>query len=205
MTIGCRCGGVSRNRAVLAIREMGTNAVPCLVKMLNRKDSKIIVQLQDWVSTLAYRAGLDWRPHIYHRRDYDWHTMALEGLDALGDDAKPCLPALTSYVVRDPDARRLFPASRYDSLILLWKLNPESDVLSTQDRVDIAMEILTFDRKTKDRCLAIETLGRMGDAAKRYQGWIWLSLKDKSIPVRIAATNALKRIDPVRASENGVQ
>src|ERR1700722_17756557 len=114
--------GVGHDRAVLAIREMGTNAVPYLVKMLNRQDSKPIDQLQWWISTLAYRAGLDWRLQIYRRSDSDWHIMALEGLAALGDDAKPCIPALTSYVERHTNA---LSSTRDEARVLLYKLNPD--------------------------------------------------------------------------------
>lgn len=70
-----------------AIRQIGTNAVPYLLKMLLIKDS--------WIKSSAIRlltkqSFIRTRP----RTDIEYHNMALAGFQALGPIAKPAVPAL---------------------------------------------------------------------------------------------------------------
>src|SRR5207249_4233134 len=87
---------VEKDRAALknAIRQMGTNAIPYLLKMAARRSSDFREEL----------ITLD-RSHFHlfgGTYDSEYHEMATLGFSALGADAKPAVPRLIK-LLDDPD------------------------------------------------------------------------------------------------------
>jgi len=81
---------------VLAIRHMGTNAVPFLVRMLHAKDSKLKVSC---INLMARQR----RFKVTYRFDFERREDGLRGLGALGPDAKGAIPEITKLLNTGPD------------------------------------------------------------------------------------------------------
>lgn len=79
--------GEKRQRAQEAIQEMGTNALPALLAMLNSEDSPFTLKL---IELLGKPSVL----RLHFMTAYDRRLLAHYGLEALGAAAKPAIPAL---------------------------------------------------------------------------------------------------------------
>jgi hypothetical protein len=112
-----------------AIRQIGTNAVPHLLKMLQTKDSGIksnaylLIRKQSFI-------------HPNPRTDIEYHNMALAGFQALGPIAKPAVPALIG-LLNDP-------YHRYGAALCLGRIGPAAidavpGLLPWLDEKDVAL------------------------------------------------------------------
>src|SRR5690348_12117418 len=78
-------GPEAQEQAQEAIKKIGTNAVPTLVRMMQAKDSPLELKLADWANTLL-RINFSPRPAI------EVHMVALYGFHLLKSDGKPAIP-----------------------------------------------------------------------------------------------------------------
>jgi len=85
----------TQDTAKSAIREMGTNAVPALVRILRANDSPLKLRLLE----LARKQAL---LRLYFRTAEERHRVAIKGCRALGPLARPAIPALIGFL-NNPD------------------------------------------------------------------------------------------------------
>jgi HEAT repeats len=79
--------GEKPDEAEIAIRKIGTNALPQLVRMVGAKDSPLKLKIWSWLrSHPAIR--------VPFRMAIEDRVLATWGFDALGAEAKPAVPAL---------------------------------------------------------------------------------------------------------------
>lgn len=81
-------GQVDLERISKAIRAMGTNSLPFLLKHILHRDSAVAQKLFD----LAAKQHL-FKPPVHH--DYPYYAPSILALTVLGPDARPILPALS--------------------------------------------------------------------------------------------------------------
>jgi len=84
-------GGRRGAAARLAVRELGTNALPTLVRCLTHHDSSW--ELRWFAFAHKYEVGLD-----LLEDDFQWHRRAAQGFVELGAVAEPALPVLAQAV-----------------------------------------------------------------------------------------------------------
>lgn len=87
-----------------AVRHIGTNAIPFLLKWTNVKDSSAKAQISDWFSRHPWF-------HIRIRRAYHYHVMASVGFRLLGSEARLAWPTLVQWTT-DSDKERRYWATR---------------------------------------------------------------------------------------------
>jgi HEAT repeat protein len=80
-----------RTNAMIAIRHMGTNAVPYLVTMLHAKDSRLKTK---WMDLLSRQRWVD----FHFRYDFQRRDDALRGLGVLGPDARAAIPEIAKLM-----------------------------------------------------------------------------------------------------------
>ncbi len=93
-------GSAKDRRAREAIRGLGTNAIPFLIRLLSAHDSEVTGLLRRFVANQS--AARIWLPEPQKRRN-----QALEGFAALGPLARPAIPELMRLVaeLENQDAR----------------------------------------------------------------------------------------------------
>ncbi|MGZ4987837.1 MAG: HEAT repeat domain-containing protein [Limisphaerales bacterium] len=84
-----------RDRAQAALRQIGTNAIPTLLKMAGRKDPA-------WKKTLIAIANKQSLVRLRFQPPHYYHSKAANGFGALGPAAQPAIPALIG-LLRDED------------------------------------------------------------------------------------------------------
>jgi hypothetical protein len=84
-----------RDEAEAAIRQMGTNTLPTLLKMVRAKDSPLKANLLLWSSKQSVIK-------FHFRSASDYHAWSTYGFGALGPIAKPAVPALVD-ALQDKD------------------------------------------------------------------------------------------------------
>lgn len=77
-----------------AIREIGTNGLPLLLKMLKRRDSVIETKLKYWINQQSFL-------HTHLTFAYEYRYGALGALRVLGPTAKPASPAVVELLRDD--------------------------------------------------------------------------------------------------------
>jgi HEAT repeats len=156
-----------------AIRQIGTNAVPHLMKMLLTKDSGIksnaiiLFKKQSFVPT-----------HL--RTDFEYHNMALAGFQALGPIAKPAVPAMID-LLNDPYYR--FGAALYLGRIGPAASNAVPMLLPWLDEEDVAL-----------RFSAANALGGIGRGTQEAAPALLKHLKDPNEFVRDSVLLALGKL-----------
>jgi hypothetical protein len=97
-----------------AMRQIGTNAIPSLLRLLRVKDSTLTVKLLDLLQ----------EQHVikikYTRASY-WNLAAGHGFQVLGAKAQNAVPALIEIVNAN-----ISPSSQYCSLIVLANIGPSA-------------------------------------------------------------------------------
>jgi hypothetical protein len=84
-------GGRRGTAARAAIRALGTNSLPTLVRYLTHHDSSAELR---WVSLAQkYQIGLEW-----FEDDFQWHRRAAQAFVELGPAAEPALPVLAQAI-----------------------------------------------------------------------------------------------------------
>ena len=155
-----------------AFHHIGTNALPVLIKMLRTKDSKIKL----WLMDLYYKQSLV--RHHFTVAEAD-RTSAFLGFSELGPLAKPAVPALIDLLADEEISE--------DAARALAAIGSEA--------VEPLISALT-NRNPKIRFGAIAALGGMGSDARQAVPALSHCLRDEQITVRLAAAEALKKIDP---------
>lgn len=209
-----------RNRVNEAVRAIGTNAIPTLLRMLRAKDATFKLQLirlaqkQHWVAI---------RPVPATERNH----MGSTAFFALGHDADSALPALIDIYEQNisPESRRStlmvignlgLPAKRIVPTLLLQTTDPNREVRHDAvwalaqmhcepEQVVPALMKALHDSDYRIRVNAATGLGAFGPAAKQAIPALVESLKDKDPYFRDSATTALIAIDPQAAAQAGVK
>ena len=205
-------------QAAGAIQHIGSNAIPILLEMLTTRESsfrmKLLARLpKQWLARV--HLGLD----DYKRKVDQRRTLGAYGFAALGEEARPAVPALISLLNDKNDRVRYLSvftlrclgpvaADALPSLIICLN-DPEFTVrddaveaLGTiheqpERVVPILVEFLQKYRTDPILCDdAIGSLSRFGTQAKPAVPILMEFLKDKETSVRSQATNALMQINP---------
>ena len=203
-----------------ATRQIGTNALPTLLKMVieaNSPDQEALLGLARRQSELAFD---------FYDADED-HNLAPLGFFVLGPTGKGAVTALTNLVT-DPN-----PIVRRTAIACLGSIGPAAqdavpalipaitDFLQPQVQATakfalgaihaqaaIAVPALTNSlsvRGKSSRLLALSALGKFGVEAKVAVPVLLPLLNDPDLDMRSATSNALKMIDPEAAIEAGVK
>jgi hypothetical protein len=92
---------ISLHDAEEAMRHIGTNALPSLLKWLNYREQPWRTNLQTFSKKLPQKVGYPLsRLALGHGPELQW--MALSSLYFLGADAKPAIPAVTNLMASQP-------------------------------------------------------------------------------------------------------
>jgi len=186
--------------AETAIKHIGTNALPYLLKMAAVKDSP----LKERLISLWYKQSLVSLPF---RSAGDFHRMAIAGFASLRSDAAPAVPGLIkllyiSSTTREGDMAQdagnclsfIGPASVPGLLPLATNKNPAVEFFATGALDTIAPRLAyllgTDENETNRRRYAFE-LAEIGSGDSHVTNALANALTDKSLLVRRAATNAL--------------
>jgi len=99
-----------------AIKAIGTNAIPTLLKTTQAKDSSLRIRLNtllDRQTLIAFR----------FRTACEQRAMGIQGFEVLGEDGKSAAPAL-ALLIKDPDA-----GVRYAALESLRRVKPVREII----------------------------------------------------------------------------
>jgi hypothetical protein len=204
---------MEQQEADIAVREIGTNAIPYLLKLAGRKDSALKQRLLS-----LYRPQSFLKLPIHDAQFY--HIEASCGFAALHEKAKPAVPALIrllkdeDYQVREiaandlgligPEAEEAIPAL----IPLLDEHNHGTPILEAMmalggihRRPEIVLprllEFLNGDRKDWNyQSPALDAVGRYQSDAKALAPVIITFLDDPDTSRKNAAENALIMVDP---------
>ncbi|HEV7927369.1 MAG TPA: HEAT repeat domain-containing protein [Verrucomicrobiae bacterium] len=224
-------GGDLDRQAEAALQHIGTNAVPIYFQMMTTRGSPIMLKLltllpKSWLARFHAPGLMEYRNQIYTR-----NSLGAYGFVALGEKAKPFVPAL---IALNSDEDRLH---RRLAIFVLSRLGPTAsealpefikclndpdeptrDIAATglgeihqvpEKSVPILMDF--FEKFHKDAYHemssheAIRSIGRFGAQAKPAIPMLIGLLNDPVSDIRDAATNALRCIDPDVAAKAGVQ
>jgi hypothetical protein len=212
--------GLDSPDAIEAVRQIGTNAIPTLIRMLRANDSPLrtksieLLDRQDLVRVKIIRAR-------------DENYQAFLGFDSLGLDGKIALPELIeiydegistdsqSYAARSigsigPGAKSAIPSllkglkTTNDSVcwptaLALGSIHCEPELV-----VPELVRLLQHSNPVV-RSFDIIALGNFGTNARSAIPDLTLMLSDQDANIRVAATNSLKQIDSEAAAKAGVK
>jgi hypothetical protein len=206
-----------QNGSIIAIQQIGTNAVPILIRMAAVHDS----ELKSNVMVLAKRL-LPIRPHSAE----EYHKMSVMGFYILGPIGKSAVPSLIKLLkspyedVRGtaadglgdigPEAKAAVPFLipflnnsdyfvRWDATVNLGRIHSLPDLV-----VPELIKNLIPSNGLRS-AITIKTLGEFGKNAKAAVPSLMPFLNDKDQYVRYRTTNALKQIDPEAAAKAGIK
>jgi len=219
----------SKRAAEEAVRHIGTNAIPALLEMLSRKDSKLVYLWERHIS--EFRFIPNWvRYQRWHRLQPGAETVnsyARLGFQILRADAKQAVPALIKLCERN-----ISPSSHRAASLSLTAIGPAAriaipsfvrETASSSDdvRFDAANALLSFpseprlivpafvkglsDTSFSVRMVAVMGLANFGTNAQEAVPPLVRMLSDPNGNVRTIATDALRAIDPEAAAKAGVQ
>ncbi|MDB6063860.1 MAG: repeat-containing protein [Pedosphaera sp.] len=211
--------GERAKRADEAVRVIGTNGIPTLLRLLRAKDSALKLKL----IRLARKQHL---VPIQPVPAEDWNNMAANAFFGLGHDADSALPALVDIYEENisPQSRRYallvignfgLPVKRIVPALLLQTTNSRPEmryaavlVLAQMhcepEQVVPALTKALHDSDSSVRANAATGLGAFGPAAKPAVPALIESLKDKDADVRAVVAKSLRAIDPEAADKAGV-
>jgi HEAT repeat protein len=162
--------------SVKAVRQIGSNAVPALIRMLRAKDSAFADRLRNLAGRFI---------RIRHLSAFEWNQRALRGFSLLGARAESAVPSLIDIANQDASSRAKCDALQALGLIgrparpavptlLQWATNADSEL----------------------RLNAIFALGRIHTAPDSVVPALTNALHDTSYPVRVHALIALEQFGP---------
>jgi len=157
----------THDRAEEAVRQMGTKALPPLLKMLRANDSKLKLKLKEW----AEKQSLF---EVQFSSAYDRRVRAVRGFEALGPVAEPAIPSLIE-LFKDEEVA-------YGASAALIAIGPKSTLP--------LIKALT-NENSQVRVHAAASLGDFGSDAQNVVPALIRSLKDKSSLVRNCAAFSL--------------
>ncbi len=202
-----------------AVRRLGTNAIPTLLRMLRAKDSRVTAK----VVRLVQKQHLIKFAYTY---DFQKNGAAARAFDSLGADAKDAVPELIKIFEKNisansqnytawalgaigPPAAKAVPLllrastetnyTRRNAIYALGKIHAEPELV-----VPALTNLLTNpDRDV--RASTISSLELFGSGAKSAVPVLIQSLNDPNPPVRKLARSALQKIDPEAAAKIGLK
>jgi HEAT repeat protein len=204
-----------------AVRHIGTNAIPALLRLLRRSDpppwKRELLDLADkldliksqhvsawalnWRAASAFKVlgseGRDGVPaliEIYNQNVSEWSRVyTVIALGGIGPAAKQAVPSLLQGM-NSTDYPLHFACMR-----VLGQIHAEPTLV-----VPVLAKSLQ-DSDAKHRVTVAQALGNFGAEAKVVAPVLLQLLTDPDSSVRDAATNALKAIDPEAAAKAGVK
>jgi HEAT repeat protein len=213
---------IGRWEADLAVRQIGTDAIPTLLRMLQARDSAVKLKL----IAVAQRRHLIRIKHIPAALR-NWE--AVRGFEELGARASNAVPALIEMYDRDESSQWLTrweiglalgyigpPAMAAIPSLLRGASDPNSLVRGgalsglggIHARAEMVVPILTKSLSDPDaacRATAAGGLQNFGATAKSAVSALVQSLEDRDPVARAQAEGALKKIDPEAAAKAGVR
>jgi hypothetical protein len=219
----------ARKQAESAVRKIGTNAIPTLLKMLSKKDSPAVSGLVELWRRYLYSLPLWIRyPSWYRNQAAVLNDEAVLGFEILGADAQGAVPALVTLYDQNVSPRSQFATSRALNAIgpeaqrtaipsflraaassnapvrevAVWALYGVD--VQNQQVVPALVNALS-DTNFAIRLVAARGLGHFGTNAQQAVPALVRLMNDPSTRVRPDATNALKKIDPAAAAKAGVK
>jgi HEAT repeat protein len=209
----------TRAEADEAVRQIGTNAIPMLLRLLQANDPP-------W--KLKVFALLDKQRFIkinpFHASKLNWEAMSAFG--ALGPGAADAVPALIEIFERNISKQSrsaaagalgaIGPAAKSAIPVLLKgmtnsDINLRANLLYALGRIRSAPELVVpvlcdslKDKRSFVSVCAVQALGDFGAGAKPAIPALVKLLQDQNSDIRANATNALKKIDPEAAAKAGV-
>jgi len=224
-------GGNLDRQAETALQHFGTNAVPIYLQMMTTRESPLKVKLltlgeKPWLAACHFPSVAQYRKQLDLRK-----TLGAYGFVALGEKAKPCIPALialnndndqrTRYLAifalrcLAPIASEALPEMiaclndpdftiRSEAAMALGDVHQEPEKL-----VRILMDFLEKYRADRINWFpsgdAISSLAKFGAKAKPAVPLLIELLNDPELGVRGVASNALIEIDRDAAAKAGVR
>jgi hypothetical protein len=203
-----------------AVRHIGTNAIPILLRMLRANDSPLKTKLIEWL-------GRQHLARIKIASADDKHFDAWAAFQALGENAECAVPEMVqiyeekistkSQCVTADSLGGIGPAARVAIPTLLIGLNTTNDpvrrttiyalgeIHGEPELVVPKLMNLLRDPIPKIRQYAVIALGQFGTNAQSAIPDLAAALNDPDLTIRRAATNALKQIDPTAAARAGIK
>ncbi len=165
-----------KHEADQAIRQIGGNGVPVLVRMLRARDSALEVRLRNLAQHIM---------RIRYTPAYERNQRARHGFEVLGAQAQSAVPALIDIANRDVSRTAKFnaldalgfigpPAEKAVPSLLQWATNTDQEL----------------------RCSAIFALGRIRSDPERVVPALTNALRDTFPSVRVHAVIALEQFGP---------
>ena len=220
-----RSGGKNLARgAEFAIQQIGTNAIPFLLDLMQAQDS-------DLKKRLRQHLPRTWHDQLHLKdKSGDLRRVGAHGLAALGTNAPAAVPALIKLAKQNPDVD-----GRYIAVFALRALGATAEAaipfyiecLTNKDatirnEAAVGLALIPHRRETALPALltylesintsngwelysAIELLGRFGANAKPAVPRLLSLLNDANPNVRQAVTNSLLWIDPDAAEKAQVR
>jgi HEAT repeat protein len=160
-----------------ALRQMGTNGIPVMGRMLEATDSTTRREIVSWMRRQSW---IRWQPRL----DHEWHHIGGEGLKIVRDEAVP-------YLLSRLETGNV--AGRRNAAILLGEIQTRGPTVIPR----LAMAMRDSDRSV--RMVAAQALARWGLGP--VETWIE-ALSDTEAGIRRIAAEALSRMgrraDPAR-------
>jgi len=213
----------AKARAEIALRKMGTNSLPTLIKMMGSRERS-----RDPDGIVRARGGAPSAPPT--RTDNDNHWRAVYAFEVLGQDAKPAVPALIHLLNdRDPDVRSaaavacgwIGPPARdaVPALVERYLRDTSDEVglyaaqslgwIQPEPAMVLPAYVENLERGNGKRWLTYDetflVLGKLGQKARTAVPVLLRILNDPNDPTyHQAAARALKKIDPEAAAKAGI-
>jgi HEAT repeats len=162
-----------------ALRQMGSQAVPSLRRMLRARDSRLRVKV------VAFCAKRPWIPIRFRAPAEKLHRRALFGIRTLGPVGKPAVPELIELLT-DPSA----PTRAY-AAFALSQVGPEANIAIPE-----LIKRLT-DEDGNVRAATCRTLRQAGPSAREALPGLIRCLRDTNDTVFSAALGAVLQIGAV--------
>lgn len=170
-----------RDQAASAIKSMGVQAVPALIRLVQTKDPGV----RRWAWSVARR--LPRRPRAWFFTKVPWRDpndacfAGAKGLGIIGPDARAAIPAL-ARALRSP-----VPEVRLEAAAALGRIGPASVPALTEALSDKTLEV---------RHAAAFALGEVGPDAQAAVPALVPMLNETNEPLRASVAYSLSRIGP---------
>ena len=164
--------------AVVAVRQMGTNALPTLLEMIKHRDSSF----KQFLMKLSGKQAII---HFNFQPADRLHMRAAIGIYALGPNAKSAVPDLIA-LARNPSPN----PGLLMAVSALAGIGPEA-----KDAVPVLVKSLTHTNSEPLPAMSAYALGRIGPEAKSAIAALTSMLEGRQDQDRLAAAFALARIN----------
>jgi HEAT repeat protein len=160
------------------LRQLGSNCVPTLLRMLRMKDSAVEITFKRLVERFM-RVDVDYTPAKV------WNDRARHGFEVLGAQAKDAVPALIEIVNQD-----ISETSRLDTVDALAFIGPPAE--------EAAPSFIQWatNANSELRCGAVFALGRIRSKPELAVPALINALHDSDPSTRIHALIALEQFGP---------